>query len=443
MTPPVQKGKFAQAREWLLGRYPRFRSFTNVAAGSVLAQGITVISLPLLTRLYAPEEFGSYFVYTSLVLISAAIAPLGLDKLISRLEDEAECTAAMMVGFGACLAASPLLVGIQYAALPAGLMGGVRGDLLIVGAFLSAAQRLAQVWLVRTGRAGIVPFVTGVTTVSMMLTAIALSPRFLDTGFGLQSSLCYGNMAGLLCFFSICASGFGREAAKAAWAVKRAVGRYRVFSLFGTISVTLNTLGAWLGILLIAHIYGSHAAGVSALAMRCIGLPARLIAGAAAQVHMMSVADFRMRSGEQLISYYEKFAKDLRVAGTILIGSISAVLAPNMQTIFGQEWIGAGSALLCLTPLFIAQFAVTALTETALLVDRYALQMVADGARLVLVVLGFLIPEAAGAQFLAGLAGYSAAMTCAYGLYYFLGRAALIGLQEEEPRIAVENGVRP
>ena len=215
---------------------------------------------------------------------------------------------------------------------------------------------------------------------------------------------------------------------KDAWAKIGVVRRNRMFSLYGTISTTLNTLGAWLGSLLIASIYGSHAAGVASLAMRCMGMPVRLISGAAAQVHMVTVTDLRMSDEGELVAYYERFARDLLKVGVAVVGAITLILAPNMQLVFGEQWAGSEVALLCLAPLYVAQFSVTALTETALLVDRYGLQVAADSGRLVLLLLGLLIPEALAVTFAHGLVWYSVAMIGSYLLYFVLGRQALQGL---------------
>ena len=63
----------------LLPRASFARSVGVLAGGTAVAQGIGVLALPLITRLYTPEDFSVLAVYSSILGIVAGVACLRLD----------------------------------------------------------------------------------------------------------------------------------------------------------------------------------------------------------------------------------------------------------------------------------------------------------------------------------------------------------------------------
>ena len=63
----------------LLPRASFARSVGVLAGGTAVAQGIGVLALPLITRLYTPEDFSVLAAYASILGIVAGVACLRLD----------------------------------------------------------------------------------------------------------------------------------------------------------------------------------------------------------------------------------------------------------------------------------------------------------------------------------------------------------------------------
>src|SRR5262245_3026619 len=62
----------------------------RLVTGTVLAQGITLLFSPLMTRLYAPEAFGVWAVFSSITTIIGVVACLRYEVTIMLPEDEEE-----------------------------------------------------------------------------------------------------------------------------------------------------------------------------------------------------------------------------------------------------------------------------------------------------------------------------------------------------------------
>src|SRR5690606_4153532 len=53
-----------------------FRGMTTLALGVAVARGIGIIAIPVLTRLYTPEDFGALSVFVAVIAILAPILSL-------------------------------------------------------------------------------------------------------------------------------------------------------------------------------------------------------------------------------------------------------------------------------------------------------------------------------------------------------------------------------
>ncbi|MDN5539770.1 MAG: oligosaccharide flippase family protein, partial [Comamonas sp.] len=58
----------------LLGKSDFARSVLTLLTGTAFAQAIPLIISPVLTRLYSPDEFGAYALYTAIVSVLVVVA---------------------------------------------------------------------------------------------------------------------------------------------------------------------------------------------------------------------------------------------------------------------------------------------------------------------------------------------------------------------------------
>ena len=64
------------------------KSISVLVGGTIFAQAITVLSLPILTRLYNPLDFSIFAIYTSLLAVLSAISCLRFEVAIPISRDE-------------------------------------------------------------------------------------------------------------------------------------------------------------------------------------------------------------------------------------------------------------------------------------------------------------------------------------------------------------------
>ena len=90
----------------LLPRASFARSVGVLAGGTAVAQGIGVLALPLITRLYTPEDFSVLAVFSSIVAIVSVAACLRLEIAIPLPETDEDAANLLALALIFCTVAS-------------------------------------------------------------------------------------------------------------------------------------------------------------------------------------------------------------------------------------------------------------------------------------------------------------------------------------------------
>lgn len=386
-----------------------------MVAGGAVGQLVTLLLAPVLTRLYTPADFGVLAVFTSIISILGVLTTLRLEVAVVLPESEEEAAAvawlagtcaivvALVIGAAGPLVAAPLGALLDAPALP-GLWWLVALTSLLVGAF-----QLLSAWITREQRysaLGLRNFSLGTATVGGQL------------GLGLLGAgsigLLLGQAAGYLA--AVCGLGSARRALRrpARGAVLAALRRYRRFPLVASWSAVLNSAGQQAPILVVSAMYGQFVVGLLGLTVRVLAAPVVLVGRAVAQVFLGEAsAASRTRTGDM--------ARQLRntVLALVAIGALPALVlalfAPALfGVLFGAQWVEAGHYAQLLSLGYLAQFAVSPVSQTLLLLERQALQLTWDSSRLVLTCGAPLACAVLGAPADVAVAALSAAFVVSY-----------------------------
>lgn len=115
------------------------RNVSVLAGGAALAQGLSILAAPLLSRLYAPEDFGVLGVYASLLAIAGVVASLRYELAIPLPEDDAVAGDVLRLALVTCVLISAV----------AGLVVLVFGSWLV--SVLNAPGLAPYLWLLPLG----------------------------------------------------------------------------------------------------------------------------------------------------------------------------------------------------------------------------------------------------------------------------------------------------
>lgn len=355
------------------------RNVGVLTGGTAFAQGLALLALPLLTRLYSPEDFSLLAVYVAIIGIVTVISCLRYNIAIPLPEDDADGMALLAVALVASIVVSVLLAlpVLLAPAQTAALLGqpGLAPYLWMVpfGVFLASTYNALQYWASRKKRFGLVTrtrmtrAVGGIGT-QVLVGANAPSPFGLLFGHMLYGGL---GVIGL-------ARDLWRQDRPALTQLRSArileqAAAYRRFPVWSVPEALFNTAGVQVPVILIAAAAAGPEAGFLMLAMRVMGLPMGLVGSSVAQV-FIAEAPARLRDGT-LAAFTRSTMWTLFRTGApplVAVGALSPLLFPP---VFGEEWARAGWLVAWMTPWFVLQFVASPVSMALHVTGRVALAM--------------------------------------------------------------------
>lgn len=337
------------------------RNVSVLAGGTAISQGLGILLLPVITRLYTPADFSMLAVFSSILGIFAVVACLRLDIAIplpERDEDAANLLAIALL-FTTALATLIALVVWWFPVHIARAVGQPRLQrylwMIPLGIWLVGTYSAMQFWFTRKKR-----FTAIVRTRVIQTTGSAAT----QLGFGLLGSLGpVGLLLGQLIGSGAGVLGLGQTVwrndlqalRKVNWAnLRRVLGEYDQFPKYSTFEALANNGTIQLSVIVIAAVTQGPEAGYLFLAMKTMTIPIGLIGGAVAQVYLSRASD-EFRANRLNIFTLNIFSGLMRtgVGPLIFLGIIAPTTFP---LIFGSPWERAGQLVAWMTPWIIFQF---------------------------------------------------------------------------------------
>lgn len=397
------------------------RNVAVVASGTVLGQFIMVAVSPILSRIYAPEDFGAFAVFASTVGILAIVASLRYEIAIPLPESDGEALSlAKLALVGAVLLGAVLMLTVRlWAGLFASSLGlsatqSVIVYLIPIGVVLTSTFQIVNYLVIRGARHEVLAkskVIQGVVAASSQ-TGLG----FMGSGaVGLALGLVVGRLASAVyAFFSLDAR------VKYRVSLREVARKYARFPKLALPSGGVNALSVELPMLLTSAIFGTGVAGLYALAQRVVVAPMGMVGKSIAQVYMAKLGEYVRTKNPQAVSLYSGVAKRL-FSIAVLPFVLLAVFSPYFfGLVFGPSWAATGQIVRFLSPAFLAQFVVVPLSQTLNYVGRQDLQLVWDLFRFTGIVLLFYVAKVWDLNYITVFFVYSAYLTLAYTALYVM-----------------------
>lgn len=330
-----------------------------LVGGTAFAQLIALLVLPILTRLYSPEDFGVLAVYTSVLALISVVACLRFEIAIPMPKDDQEAAALFVLALGSVVLITILSsIGVwvfsdQLAAATEGKLSGYTW-LIPIGVFFAGLYAALQYWATRNK---VFPLVAK----TRMTQAISSSSTQLGMGF--LGAAPFGLLLGQLLSVGAGIIGLGKYFLQGSISLVQALSmsqlkdtfkKYDRFPKYSTLEAFANTGGIQIPIILIAYYAAGAEAGFLMLAMRLLSAPMGLIGGAVAQVYLSEAAEKHHQG--QLKAFTYKAIWGLAKVGFVPL-LLAGVLAPYIiPLIFGEGWQRVGVLIAWMVPWFFMQF---------------------------------------------------------------------------------------
>jgi lipopolysaccharide exporter len=320
----------------------------KLASGATVAQALSVLLSPILTRLYGPEAYGLSAIFTSITGIIGVIVCLCYE--LSIMLPQADEEATNLVGICLVVAVSISLLMVPLVWLSKDLLLhwlktpqlGPYLWMVPLAVFLSGVFLVLNYWNTRRkcfGRLAAVQVLSASLVVGIQLAAGY-------SGHATGGSLLSAGVIGL----AVSTLGLGWQVWRDDAALFRrslkwqemwlGVKRYSKFPLYSTWSILLNSISWQLPTFFFSHFFSSAIVGYYALSNRLLRVPLNLIASAISQVFFQRAAQARAEG--KLAEVVEPAFRGLTKFGMFPMCVLTIVGSDLCVFFFGPRWFEAG-----------------------------------------------------------------------------------------------------
>lgn len=332
----------------------------KLISASVAAQVLGLLLLPIITRLYAPVDFGIFQLVISITAIIIVVAPFSYQYALMLPEKDSDSMNLLILSAGIALlttvVAAALLLGFSHQIEE---ILGVKGFgdytfFVLVLVVFNVIYFILTYWLSRKGRFGVIGL-------SKVLNNVFSKAVQIGTGLLAASpmGLIGGAIAGYAVADLILIRGMREDRTLMTEVsrekMKHLASRYRRFPLFTTGSTLTNTLSSEVTPFMLAFFFSPVTTGFYALAYQAVNMPVRLVGISTSQVFFQKASEEQNRTGnvKELVRTVHTSLIELGIFPTILMMLIAEDL---FVLVFGPSWLMAGTFTQILAPWFFFVF---------------------------------------------------------------------------------------
>jgi O-antigen/teichoic acid export membrane protein len=384
----------------------------RLASGTVLAQAISILVLPLLTRLYSASEFGIFVVFQAAASVLGIVATGRFEFTILSAKDELQARQGLWLVV--IIAAFTSIAVLAVGGLILSVMGLDAGALnyswlmvllaLVVG--LNGAYLGLYSWSNRYEEYGRLALNRVIRSVAVAVISVTLG--ILEFG---AVGLVIGTVGGQAVNTAILAAqiaGGNRSAAFPGISPVIDMGRkHSDYPKFLILSGMLERVAGELHVFLLSGFFGPAVAGSIGLYRRVVSVPSRTVGQAIRHVFRQRAAKQLADSGECRRLFSRTTARLAWFAVPVFVFLL--VFAPSVfPWVFGEEWDQAGRFAQLLSPMFLIGFITSPLSSVILVGNKPRYDLMLQGMVLILTVIALFLGKSLGgaelAVFLFGMA---------------------------------------
>lgn len=411
---------FAEIRK-RLNQSPFLKNIILVAGSTAAAQAVTVLSVPITTRLYSPGDFGVLAVFTSVLGIVGQLSTFRYSVTIplahteEAADDVLRLCLSITLGLGIVSTFAVLFLG--------GSLASVSADFRYSSIFLLFPVCLLGIgfyealssWAVRRKNFKVIARTKLSQAVSSSGLKIGLGwggfgPMGLIMGFLASQA---AGTAGL--FFHLVKEKPGFFRVMSINGMVRAARRFSGFPMFQSWSRLLLALGTQLPAVFMAALFGAGEAGLFGLAGTVVGMPMNLMGLSVAQVYYAEIARYGKAMPDAVLSLSLSVTKRMIAAALAPMGLIFFAGPWLFTALFGSRWHDAGTYARILSVQILFQFVSTPIMHCLDVLEKQPLQLLMNATRVVLMASVFAVSAGYGLSSKSTVLFYSISLLLYYG----------------------------
>lgn len=396
------------------------KGFGKLFSTSILVGLITAICIPILARIYTPEELGQYQLLLSIIIVFSSVSSFKYEMAIVLPKKKYQSRMLFQVALFALIISTVLYCFVFYfmsnTVLEYFNAVELKGYTWIIpiSIFITGLSQVLQMCLVEKGNFNQLSINRGSQAISNNVFSIGIGtvlPSF--------SSLLISYLASFVLIISMACFQlkdkkrvtFYRFSMLARYARK-----YKKFPTINTANVFLNTVSMNLPMFVLSKQYSFEVVGIFMIANRLLDMPISLISGSLSQVYTKFAADDYKRSAFKLKVRYLQTLKKLCFASGVFLVIITLISLVGVEVLLGDGWEQVNTILIVLMFSKVFQLMNSPLSSTLTIVNKQELGLVLILSSLLIRYLSLNV----GGDFITNLICYSISTSTFYILFNLL-----------------------
>lgn len=321
----------------------RMKNVAKISSGTMLGQLISILTLPVYTRIFGPAIMGDWALVTSVAIIVNTFSDLGLSNAIMVEENEDDTKNLFSIITTIVLAISIIVgifYGIFYTIFPSetNINSTFYAIFVFCQIFTQQQVQLSYSWLNRKKKYNVLMKNPLINNISAAIVAIPL---------GLLGFKTYGYYIGLIAGQIVTIMHMRRNLPKVFLnfnfsEYKKLITKNSEFIKYQMPSNMAAQIKNQLPVILLKAFFGNEIVGYYSVSMKVLNIPVTFLANAIGKVYYQTVAEMK-RKGEEIGEYtIRNMNRAMKIAIVPMIGllSVSDVVC---SFVFGADYIIAGN----------------------------------------------------------------------------------------------------
>lgn len=335
-----------------LAKKPFIRNVTVLASGTAMAQMITMIASPIITRIYGPEAFGVMGTFTAMIAIIAPVSALTypIAIVLPERDKNARGIIKLSIIITFILSMLSLIILLIFNQKIVGLFNiqEIASFLFLVPLVIifSGIVQVAEQWLIRTKHFTInarVRFLQSIIINSSKIGIGLINP--VAAVLVVLSAVGNGLRAFMMIFYAT-KSGIPllekrHILKKNKRKLKKLARKHYDFPLFRAPQVFLDAVTQGLPVLMLSSFFGPASAGFYTIGRQVLRMPSSLIGQAVGDVFYPRIAE-AYNNKEDVTKLIRNATLGLAAVGAIPFGLVVLFGPFLFSLVFGADWTMAG-----------------------------------------------------------------------------------------------------
>lgn len=334
-----------------------FSSVLKVGSGQLIAQLLSLISVPILSRIYPESAYGDQAIIISTASIIINLTTLGLSSAIMEPEDDEESKKIFTISF-LIMAGLTSIISVACLVLPNYLKlfvinGSYRVGIVLMWlyAVIYNTSLLASVYVNKKGKYNKLFFNPLIGSICQFLIAIPLGllkwgyKGFLVASIINSLAVCIHLMRGDFPFV--------KDITKNDFIY--ILRKYRKYILFQYPSNFINNTAIEYPTQFLGRAFSTTELGDYSMCLRVLMMPVRLIAAPISTVYFRTATEYE-RNGEDLSGFTFKLITRILLISVIPVSVCSYFAVPIFEFVLGKTWSRAGQIAAILSAQYVMLF---------------------------------------------------------------------------------------